>query len=89
MFQNQNFEHYEGGQKETEEEAQILKGKPAIRVEKITQKVTKTVEVEYLIDQTIEIVVKDTQNLNEYATTVAFEPTYLPKLISWIHTRRY
>jgi hypothetical protein len=51
--------------------------------------VTKTVEVEFLIDQTIEIFVKDTQNLNEYATTVAFEPTYLPKLISWIQKRRY
>lgn len=54
-----------------------------------TQRVTKSVEVEYLSDETIEILVKDNQNLNEFSAHVAFEMDYLPKLIDWIGKRRY
>lgn len=35
------------------------------------------VQVEFISDKTIEIIVKDTQNLNEYASVIAFEKDYL------------
>ncbi len=50
---------------------------------------TKTVEVEYLCNETIEILVKDTQNLNEFSAVVAFDKAYLPKLVKWIGKRRF
>jgi hypothetical protein len=55
---------------------------------KIVRK-TKTVTLNYLTDRNIEIIVKDTQNLNEYSATVTFDQAYLPKLLSWIQKRRF
>jgi len=53
------------------------------------QRVRKQVVVEYLSDENIEILVKDNQNLNEFAATVAFDKAYLSKLVHWISKRRF
>ena len=51
--------------------------------------ITKTVQEEYVSDKNIEIVVRDTENMNEYVARVAFDEQYLAKLVEWVHKSRY
>lgn len=46
--------------------------------------IRKTVQEEYLSDKNIEILVRDTENMNEYVAVVAFKERYLPKLVDWV-----
>ena len=46
--------------------------------------VRKTIQEEYLRRENIEIVVRDTENMNEYVAVEAFNQEYLPKLDEWV-----
>lgn len=89
MYQSCQFEHYEGG--EATEKPQVVSSfeKSAVLGQQNVNRLTKTVDVEYLSEETIEVIVKDNQNLNEFSATVPFEKAYLPKLINWIAKRRF
>ena len=51
--------------------------------------VRKTVQEEYLSSKNIEISVRDTENMNEFVTRVAFSEQYLPKLVDWVQKNRF
>lgn len=92
FFSEQKFdEQYEGGEATDQNQVVTKVSKSVVlggQSQKV-QRVTKTVEVEYLCDETIEILVKDNHNLNEFSALVPFEKIYLPKLIQWIGKRRF
>ena len=50
---------------------------------------TKVVEEDYVSSRNIEITVRDSENMNEYSSKLAFEQRYLPKLITWAEKRRF
>lgn len=40
-------------------------------------------------DKNIEIIVRDTENMNEFTARVSFEEQYLGKLVDWVTKKRY
>ena len=51
--------------------------------------VRKQVQEQYICGENVEIIVRDSENMNEYTALVAFNDEYLPKLVEWIEKRRY
>lgn len=51
--------------------------------------VKKTIMVEHHSKKNIEILVRDTHNMNEYTTRVTMDGVYLQKLVQWITKRRF
>jgi hypothetical protein len=51
--------------------------------------VKKSIMVEHYSKKNIEILVRDTYNMNEYTTKVTMDGVYLQKLVQWITKRRF
>ena len=51
--------------------------------------IRRTVQEEYVSCKNIEIVVRDTENMNEYVARVEFDEQYLAKLVEWVHKSKY